>query len=171
MLAVDDLATPAIIAVPTPGHAVHHYSYLTGDLLFAGEAGGVCITAANGAEYMRPATPPRFFLETSLASIDRLIALQPQRICYGHVGMRDNATEMLRVHRDQLLRWKRIIRQWLSHTAETDEDKLLNACVAHLLHNDPLMATFAQMTPQARGRERFFLRNSVKGYRQYLQST
>jgi glyoxylase-like metal-dependent hydrolase (beta-lactamase superfamily II) len=171
VLSVDHLDWPEIIAVPTPGHAPHHYSYLIDDLLFAGEAGGVCITSADGPEYMRPATPPRFFLETSLDSIDRLIARQPQRICYGHVGMRGNAEAMLKVHRDQLLRWNWILVEWLSKTGAIEETELLNACVAHLLLNDPLMAGFAQLTPEARERERFFLRNSVKGYRQYLQGT
>jgi glyoxylase-like metal-dependent hydrolase (beta-lactamase superfamily II) len=169
ILAVDHLDWPQIIPIPTPGHAPHHHSYLIGDLLFAGEAGGVCITIADGPEYMRPATPPRFFLETSLDSIDRLIARQPQRICYGHVGMRGNAAEMLRVHRDQLLRWKWILVEWLGKTGPMEEAELLKACVEHLLLTDPLMAGFAQLTPQARERERFFLRNSVKGYRQYLQ--
>jgi glyoxylase-like metal-dependent hydrolase (beta-lactamase superfamily II) len=89
----------------TPGHAPHHLSLFnkTSGLLVAGEAGGVCI---NGS--IRPATPPPFKLEETLASFDKLIALNPQRICYGHFGCYDNATDRLERARSQVINWHRI---------------------------------------------------------------
>ena len=89
----------------TPGHAPHHLSLFNRSegLLLAGEAGGVC---SNGS--IRPATPPPFKLEETLASIDRLITLNPQRICYGHFGCYDDAVDRLRRSRQQILDWRRI---------------------------------------------------------------
>lgn len=62
----------------TPAHAVHHISYLApAGILFVGEAGGFNIDFGTGRTYLRPATPPRFDLEISAASIDRLLAEHP----------------------------------------------------------------------------------------------
>ena len=101
VIATSDLKSSDIACIETPGHAVHHISYAVHDLLFAGEAGGVCLPLAHDAYYLRPATPPRFFLNTYLESLDRLLSRSPRYICYGHVGMRPNATHLLRAHRDQ----------------------------------------------------------------------
>lgn len=89
----------------TPGHAPHHLSLFNraDGLLLAGEAGGVC---SNGA--IRPATPPPFKLDETLSSMDRLIALNPQRICYGHFGCYDSAVEKLKRARQQVLDWYNI---------------------------------------------------------------
>ena len=91
----------------TPGHAVHHLSIFerSNSILLAGEAAGVCI---NGA--LRPATPPPFKLEVTLASIDRLIALDPARLCYGHFGCYNDAGSRLKSYRDKLIVWHDIVR-------------------------------------------------------------
>ena len=74
-----------IVPVITPGHSQHHVSYLTEEYLFVGEAAGVCFQIASGAgDYMRPATPPRFFLDITIKSIDDLISRKPKKICFSH---------------------------------------------------------------------------------------
>ncbi len=90
----------------TPGHAPHHLSLFdrANRVLIAGEAAGVCI---NGI--IRLATPPPFKLEETLSSIDRLIALEPRTLCYGHFGCYDNAPERLRLIRQKLLAWYEIV--------------------------------------------------------------
>lgn len=170
IVAADVLDLPAIQAVPTPGHAAHQYSYLIGDLLFAGEAGGVCITIDDSTEYLRPATPPPFRLETCLESIERLVALRPDRICYGHIGMRGDAVARLESHHDQLQRWYRWIVEGFGAGRTEDNPHALDAWVDDLRVRDPLLAGWAQMDSESRERERFFLRNSVKGYLDYLKS-
>lgn len=164
----DRLGSRGIEAVDTPGHAPHHCSYLLGELLFAGEAGGVCLSLDDGRYYMRPATPPRFILGIYLASIDRLIARGPRTICYGHVGMQLHAAGMLRSHRDQLQRWHDTVKNWFE-SAPAGDDNTLSACLDHLLGSDPLLSGFSSLPPEARDRERFFLRNSLKGYWGYLK--
>lgn len=86
----------------TPGHASHHLSLFdrTSGILIAGEAAGVCV---NGS--LRMATPPPFRLDETLSSIDRLISLQPDALCYGHFGCYENAVERLRMARSKLIRW------------------------------------------------------------------
>lgn len=86
----------------TPGHAAHHLSlYERGSgLLFAGEAAGACIGGC-----LRPATPPPFKLEEALASLDRLIALKPGKVCYGHFGCYADGLKRLHNYRYMLLRW------------------------------------------------------------------
>ena len=71
------LASAPFRLIDTPGHSPHHYAIAADGCLFAGEAGGVCLPLPSGDLYLRPATPPRFFLETSLSSIDRVMAAGP----------------------------------------------------------------------------------------------
>jgi glyoxylase-like metal-dependent hydrolase (beta-lactamase superfamily II) len=89
----------------TPGHAAHHLSLFDrkNGILIAGEAAGVCV---NGA--VRMATPPPFKLEETLSSIDRLISLEPETICYGHFGCYGGAVGRLRMARSKLMEWYEI---------------------------------------------------------------
>jgi glyoxylase-like metal-dependent hydrolase (beta-lactamase superfamily II) len=167
LCAADQLRSHAIQAVPTPGHAAHHYSYLIGDLLFAGEAAGNSLSLADGGCYLRPATPPRFFLETHLDSLDRLIAMAPERICYGHVGQQSEAGRLLTAHREQLLLWEALIRPFFTPHAE-QEVAAMAACRDHLLRHDPWLAGFASFPAAVQERERRFMLNSIKGYWEYL---
>ena len=159
-----------IVAVDTPGHAAHHFSFMVNELLFAGEAGGVNLPLEDDSIYLRPATPPRFFLETSIDSIDKLIDLAPDRICYGHVGQRPEALELLKTHRDQLEAWRDLIRPFTG-TADEKKEQAMLSCRDHLLGADPLLAGFASLSHAARQRERGFLLNSIKGYWGYLASS
>jgi glyoxylase-like metal-dependent hydrolase (beta-lactamase superfamily II) len=167
LCAADRLESDLIRAVPTPGHAAHHYSYLISGILFAGEAAGNCLPLADGGCYLRPATPPRFFLETHLSSLERLIALGPEKICYGHVGMQSGADRLLTAHRDQLLRWEKLIRPFFTPHPE-DQSAAMAACRDHLLRSDPLLAGFVSLPADVQERERRFILNSVKGYWEYL---
>lgn len=167
ILTPDQINASSLVCVDTPGHAAHHLSFLIGDLLFAGEAGGVCLPFKDRTLYLRPATPPRFILEIYLESIDRLVALRPRSICYGHIGMRANAIQLLQAHRDQLLLWQDLIQPFCG-TAGTDPLAAMRACRASLLNNDPLLSGFSRLKNTVAARERVFLLNSIKGYWDYL---
>ena len=168
LIGADTLEHPKITAVETPGHAAHHCSYLTQGVLFAGEACGVSLPMDDGV-YLRPATPPRFFLETSLESLDRLIQLNPRQICYGHVGWRSNAMELMAAHRDQLIRWKEMVRPFFKRAA-TDTSVAMRDCAQYLVDTDPLLGGLNRMPPAVRERERGFLHNSLRGYWGYLEN-
>jgi len=171
VLASDQLQDKTITCIETPGHAVHHVSFLTEDLLFAGEVAGVHLPMKTVETYLRPATPPRFFLETSLDSIDRVAALAPQHICYGHVGMRDNAVAMLNANRDQLMRWQEMIRPFFDEAHGQPDFEAMQACRQLLIDNDPLLAGFGDLSPEVQQRERNFMLNAIKGFWGYFQET
>ncbi|MCP4681764.1 MAG: MBL fold metallo-hydrolase [Desulfobacterales bacterium] len=155
-----------LLPVETPGHAPHHLSFSYGNRLFAGEAGGNYYSI-KGDEYMRPATPPKFFFEVCLSSVDRMLALEDQPICYTHCGGADSSHRLLNMFREQLVRWKDIIRQ-LMESREHDKD-LVERCIDTLLEKDPCMKAFSELDPDSQNRERFFLANSVKGYIGFLR--
>jgi glyoxylase-like metal-dependent hydrolase (beta-lactamase superfamily II) len=150
-----------ITALPTPGHAVHHVSYLTAAGLFAGEACGVHYRMGDGREYLRPATPPRFFMDVALASLDALIARAPARMMVGHFGAVADGLGLLNRHRDQLRFWEK----WLARQVERDAAaETLEACAEGLLAQDPCLASFGAFAPPAQRRERYFLKNSINGF-------
>ncbi len=167
LVAADRFESRALQALLTPGHARHHVSYLSAEYLFAGETGGVVLPAVP-AGYMRPATPPRFFLDTALDSLDQLIACRPGKMCYGHFGIHDDGLQMLRRHRRQLLLWEKIIREHLA-TRRPGQD-LLSTCTARLLEADPQLAGFHSLPPEVQQRETYFLGNSIKGFESWLKN-
>jgi glyoxylase-like metal-dependent hydrolase (beta-lactamase superfamily II) len=163
------LASAPFQLLDTPGHSSHHYAVYDNGCLFAGEAGGVCLPLPSGDIYLRPATPPRFLLETSLSSIDRLMATVPDTLCYGHFGMRRDAMNMLARHREQLLFWEKTLAA-RADGEEMDSVAAADRWVDLLLGKDPLLHGFSQLAPDVQVRERSFLRNSLKGFAGYLAS-
>ena len=138
----------------TPGHAPHHLSLFNraDGLMLAGEAGGVC---SNGA--IRPATPPPFKLEETLASLDKLIALNPQRICYGHFGCYDNAVEQLRRARQQIIDWHKIA------NGEKARGKSPGQIMDVIRSKDPELDYLNGLDKDAFERESVLLLNTVRG--------
>ncbi len=151
----------------TPGHSSHHLSFICDPFLFIGEAGGVFLKLDKNCEYLRPATPPKFFLETSIESIDKLIEKSPDTICYGHYGIKSGAKDMLETHKQQLYLWSKIIKKEIDSIHHKD---LVSSCMNRLLKNDLLLKGFFHMAPPVQERERGFLANSIKGFVGYLES-
>ena len=147
----------------TPGHAQHHCCYLVGDLLFGGEVAGVRGDVAEGI-FMRPATPPRFILEVALDSIDRMIALAPQRMVFAHHGLVDDALGHLRIARSQLLLWVRGVAAVLA----LEESRREEALIAWLMEHDPHYRNVTQLPSDIRARERYFFGNTLRGMAEYV---
>lgn len=151
--------------IETPGHAPHHLSFSCQGSLFAGEVGGNYFTI-RGSEYLRPATPPLFFLDECLKTIDRLLAMEDRPICYAHFDRAESSHGMLNRSRDQLLRWEGIIKEEMS----MGEGHLMERCMDALLEKDPELRAFQAMAPDVQKRERFFMGNSIKGYVGFLKN-
>lgn len=138
----------------TPGHAIHHLSLFDNAtrILIAGEAAGVCV---NGV--IRPATPPPFKLEETMASIDRLIELEPNKICYGHFGCYDDGLGRLKLYKEKLILWHETI---ISEIARgTGPEAILQA----LKEKDPDLAYLDKMNKDEYARELVLLNNSIYG--------
>lgn len=165
LIAHPEAAIEGLTIAETPGHALHHLSYVYGGRLFAGEAAGNYFRI-SGRDYLRPATPPRFFLDVCLRSVDALLAFEDQPICYAHCGWNEHSHPWLTAFRDQLLLWAEIIQAELRRG---DRD-VLDRCVRALLANDSNLGAFEDMDPPTQARERTFIANAVKGFLGYLSS-
>lgn len=153
-------------AVETPGHAAHHVSYRVGDLLFAGEVGGVYVPLDAGL-YCRPATPPPFQHGTFRDSIARIAALDVSLVCLGHYGCRQDVAGLFERARRQLDFWVDTVEKHLRTKREPFEEAVL----ADLIANDPNMAGWHSMPDDIRAREQNFCFNSIRGIRMYLEKT
>jgi len=151
----------------TPGHSPHHVAYKVEKYLFAGEAGGTFLSQGTGKGCLRPATPPRFFMETYLDSLDKLIKSKPEIICYGHFGMKNNAVEMLKKHRKQLFLWRDIIKTNINKSKSDDYFENLTQL---LIDSDPLLESFDQLTSTIKQREKSFIKNAIMGFTGYLKA-
>ena len=154
-----------LMIIETPGHAPHHLSFSFRRHLFAGEAAGNYYTLGD-RDYLRPATPPKFFMEVFLASLDKLSSLEDQHICYTHFGEAQSSHRMVRRFRAQVLRWHEIIREEMSD----DSNDLLTRCLERLLKEDDDLQAYETMGRDMQEREAFFIVNSIKGYIDFLQT-
>ncbi len=161
---------PEVEVILTPGHAAHHVSFLLDTYLFAGEAGGVCLDIPGSDTYLRPATPPRFFLETSINSIDLLLAKNASRICYGHFGIKTDALGMLTAHRKQILFWEKMIQEEMNRIGPASGSDFVEHCLQRCLQEDSHLGGFFHMDAAVQEREKQFLRNSINGIVGYLHT-
>ena len=145
--------------IETPGHAPHHLSFTYQGKLFVGEAGGTFHDLGD-LEYVRPATPPKFFMEECLGSVDRLLGLEDQPIYYVHFGKAESSHRQLKNFRNQLTRWAEIIKREMNR----DLEDLVKTCMESLLEKDPDLKPFHTMDSAMQERERYFLTNSINGY-------
>jgi glyoxylase-like metal-dependent hydrolase (beta-lactamase superfamily II) len=138
----------------TPGHAPHHLSLFDRDsgVLIAGEVAGVYVHGTA-----RPATPPPFRIEEALSSLDHLMTLQPEKICYGHFGCCDHAMDRLALAREKLLSWHEIVNS-PALSGKNPED-ILTALKA----KDRDLDYLKSLDKAEYEREHVFLINSIKG--------
>jgi glyoxylase-like metal-dependent hydrolase (beta-lactamase superfamily II) len=164
LLAHTEARVEGVDIIETPGHAPHHLSFVILGHLFVGEAGGTYV-AREGWEYLRPATPPVFFLKEFLRSIDLLLARGELPICYAHLGSAQSSQQMLKRERDQLLFWEHVLRDELGK----GDHGLMERGLTRLLREDKELQEIKAMSSGEQERERFFLGNSIKGYLGFLQ--
>lgn len=165
----DALARAGIAVIPTPGHAPHHLCYLHDGTLFVGEAAGTTHPLPGGVRYLRPATPPRFFLEVALESLDRLLALEPEpaRLAFGHYGLVEGQSRaVLRAARAQFVAWVDALRE----ERRAGEHGLAERFHARLLASDPHYAAFERLPADMQERELAFTRQTMSGMAGYLDS-
>ena len=138
----------------TPGHAAHHLSIFdrANGVLIAGETAGACIDGV-----IRPATPPPFKLKEALSSIDKLAALEPQKLCYGHFGCYDDAPERLKFIRQKLLEWYEIVTSAAKAGGNSEE------ILALLSEKDRSLDYLNSLTKEEYNREHTLIINSING--------
>lgn len=92
----------------TPGHASHCLSFFDERSrgIFTGDAAGLYLRPP-GAVF--PTTPPPFFLDSALESVDKMIAAGPEKIYYAHLGYADEGLSKLVQYKQQLNLWFSIV--------------------------------------------------------------
>ncbi|MFA7651172.1 MAG: MBL fold metallo-hydrolase [Synergistaceae bacterium] len=166
-LADPNIELDGLKIIDTPGHAPYHSSYLYDldgvRILFPGEAAGCYFELPDGSVFMRPATPHKFFYETAMGSLQKLIDLgDADLICYPHSGCSRDPKGLLVMAKEQMAFWKDIISA-LPAGAGTEDG------VKALLKHDPALAQIGKLPEKDREREAFFLRQSVDGYLGYVR--
>jgi glyoxylase-like metal-dependent hydrolase (beta-lactamase superfamily II) len=158
-----DLGGISVEVIETPGHAPHHVSYRVGDILFAGEVGGVYVPLDNGF-YVRPATPPPFQHQIFRDSIAKAAALDVSLVCLGHYGCRQDVANLFERAGRQLDFWVTTVERHFKAGSNPFEETVL----ADLISNDPDMAGWYSLPKDIQVRERNFCFNSIRGIRGYL---
>jgi glyoxylase-like metal-dependent hydrolase (beta-lactamase superfamily II) len=98
---IEVVGSPLEVAY-TPGHAVHHVSYLhsASGIAFVGDTAGIC--RPSGRVVLPPTPPPDIDLEAWRTSTERILAWNPETLFLTHFGPQASP----RVHFQEL--WKRI---------------------------------------------------------------
>lgn len=161
------VANSKIEVIETLGHAPHHQSFLFDRYLFAGEAAGVNLSLADGI-FTRPATPPVFNYEISLASIQKLLErkLTDYMICYGHFGIWKDAEFYLRIAKEQLSTWVQVVQELFENRNDPD---FLEQVIQQLIQRDKYFLNIESIEQNQRNKELYFIRNCIKGIEGYIQ--
>lgn len=160
----------------TPGHAPHHRSYLyeteAGTILFAGEAastyshlGKIYPGSTDGSYLLRPSTPPRFYFDSALASIEKMKESGATIMCYAHFGYTREVQKMLREAGDQLLLWRELFLEYLAKEDSSGTDKVdMDSLLAYVVQRDPWLADLHKLPEDMQSREMGFLISSAVGF-------
>ncbi len=164
LIAHTEADIPGLKVIETPGHAPHHLSFRLGRTLFAGEALG-CPDIIRGRLYLSPATPPRFFPEVTLASVDRLAAEPGDWAYCGHTHYPIPLPEALVIRKRQLAFWDELMRRPESARREGEAYRdHLSRLTDDILREDPDYVPAAELSPPALWRHRYFIGNNLEGF-------
>jgi glyoxylase-like metal-dependent hydrolase (beta-lactamase superfamily II) len=146
----------------TLGHASHnlsfHESFNNG--VFPGDAAGTYFPEFNLAS---PTTPPPFYLESSIASLDKLISCRPLALYYSHFGKADDAVRRLRGYKAQLLLWKKIVHEAVK------QNKSFEQIIDCVIVEDPLMNTLSSFLLKHKVYSKTAIENSICGFVEYVK--
>ena len=122
----------------TVGHASHNLSFqesFNGGV-FPGDAAG---TYLPEFDVVVPTTPPPFYLDAALASLDKLISLKPTVIYFSHFGKATDAVQRLKDYKLQLQLWADIAKDGVKKNQSLEEirdriiqeDKAMNRVIGY----------------------------------------
>jgi glyoxylase-like metal-dependent hydrolase (beta-lactamase superfamily II) len=156
-----------IKVIDTSGHAPHHLSYIFDRQVFIGEAAGVNIPLQGGI-FTRPATPPVFSYESTIASMGKLLEedLTNHMICYAHHGSKEKADKFIKIAMDQVNLWVQVIDELYENRKSQD---FFEQVVQELILRDRFFTSVNTMDEESRKKEIFFIGNSIRGIVDYLE--
>jgi glyoxylase-like metal-dependent hydrolase (beta-lactamase superfamily II) len=154
--------------IDAPGHSAHNLCFFdkAKSHLFVGDSAGAYMCEFD---VVVPTSPPPFRPDIALATLDKLIALNPQTLFYPHFGPANNGIQRLQTFAAQIKAWQRIAQENRSQggTPETlcsrlfSEDPTIPESI-----RAPLLAAM-EANPVHR---KTLLENSVKGFFDFAQT-
>jgi len=158
-----DLGYDAKLTVTeTIGHASHNLSFqesFNGGV-FPGDAAG---TYLPEFDVVVPTTPPPFYLDAALASLDKLISLKPTVLYFSHFGKANAALQRLKDYKFQLQLWADIAAEGARENWRIEEirDKILA--------EDKVMCQVADFVKTHDIYSKTVLENCIKGFIEYTK--
>jgi glyoxylase-like metal-dependent hydrolase (beta-lactamase superfamily II) len=154
----------ALTIFETLGHASHnlsfHESFNNG--VFPGDAAGTYFTEFN---MVSPTTPPPFYLEASVASLDKLIRYRPSFLYYSHFGKADDAIRRLRGYKAQLLMWDKIVQEAVKQNLTFEQ------ITEAVFTEDPVMNKLSVFLQNHKVYAKTAIENSLYGFTEYVKKT
>ena len=150
--------------IETLGHASHNLSYqesFNGGV-FPGDAAG---TYFPEFDVVVPTTPPPFRLDAALASLDKLISLQPTALYYSHFGKASNAVQRLKDYKIQLELWAKIAEEGVKQNWSLEQIR------DRIIAEDKVMSqvAIASFIRSHRIYSKTVLENCVRGFIEYAK--
>lgn len=152
-----DIGVNSLELIYAPGHSPDHFAVWNPEreLLFAAECLGLFLADAD--EWLPPATLPNFDIDAIRVAIDRLEALEPDRIVFPHFGeWPADPDEAFETARTELRRYNERILEYHETTRSLEETKQRVA--------DDLLDLSPPYDPTV---ESFFARLLTEGYLRY----
>ena len=152
-----------LIATETVGHASHNLSFQESFYggVFPGDAAG---TYVPKFDVVVPTTPPPFYLESALASLDKLISLNPSVLYFSHFGQANNAVQRLKDYKVQLQLWAEIASDGVK------KDQSLEQIRDRIIAEDKIMNSIIDFIRSHRIYSKTMLENCVRGFIEYAKS-
>ena len=146
----------------TLGHASHHLGFFEtlGKGVFQGDAAGIYIPSLK---VTMPTTPAPFNLDMTLASIQKIMDMQPSNLYYTHFGPVENAVNHLKGYMKQLRLWEDTVSEALK--SGDDPQTMLNK----ILENDPQMKTAADFIQNHLVLRKGVVMQNIQGFVEYIK--
>lgn len=146
----------------TLGHASHHLGYLESESqgIFQGDAAGIYFPQLDVSI---PTSPAPFHFELTMASIEKLMQLQPKRLYYTHYGAVEKAVERLRKYEAQLQLWAKIA------SDAVKRGDTLESIHEQILEQDPQMSVAASFIKKHLVLREGVEMQSIQGYVEYFK--
>jgi glyoxylase-like metal-dependent hydrolase (beta-lactamase superfamily II) len=150
-------------AVETLGHASHHLSYYepANRGVFPGDAAGIYLSQFDAVV---PTAPPPFRLDIALASLDKLIRLNPQALYFSHFGNATDAVKRLQDYAVEMQLWADVARDGVKNRRSFEEIR------ERILAEDTVMRNISVFLKSHPIYVKTVLENSVRGFIDFAET-
>jgi glyoxylase-like metal-dependent hydrolase (beta-lactamase superfamily II) len=157
-----EAGTVKLKVIETLGHASHHLSYYYPICrgIFPGDAAGIYISQFD---VVVPTTPPPFCVDFALASLEKLIRLNPKSLYFSHFGNASDAVKRLQEHALQIQLWEDIAREGVENKQSLEEIR------DRIISEDKVMRKLAGCLKLYPIYVKTVLENSVQGFIEFAE--